>query len=78
MTPAYGRVFAGIRCLAVSLEQTSCLANLKIVWYRPTAETIFAEMEISLPASSSAQSLMIAGWMLMPRKAADDPAMDRL
>ena len=35
-------------------------------------------MEISLPASSSARSLMIAGWMLMPRKAADDPAMDRL
>jgi hypothetical protein len=44
----------------------------------PTAETIFAEVEISLPASSSARSLMIAGWMLMPRKAADDPAMDRL
>ena len=44
----------------------------------PTVETIFAEVEISLPAARSARSSMIAGWMLVPRKAADEPATDRL
>jgi hypothetical protein len=41
-------------------------------------EAIFARTEISLPAAKSARSLMIADWMLVPRKAADEPVTDRL
>jgi hypothetical protein len=42
------------------------------------AETIFAKVRISLPAARSVRSPMIAGWMLVPRKAADEPATDWL
>jgi hypothetical protein len=44
----------------------------------PTVETIFAEVKISLPSARSARSSMIAGWTLVPSKAADAPAMERL
>jgi hypothetical protein len=44
----------------------------------PTAKTIFVEVAILLPGARSVRSLMIAGWMLVPRKAADEPATDRL
>jgi hypothetical protein len=41
-------------------------------------EAISAEAEISLPAARSPLSSMIVGWMLATRKAADEPATDRL
>jgi hypothetical protein len=44
----------------------------------PTVETIFAGVKILLPSARSARSSMIAGWTLVPRKAADAPATDRL
>jgi len=42
----------------------------------PRAETIFAEVKISLPRST--RSLMIVDWMLVPLKAADDSVTDQL
>jgi hypothetical protein len=74
-SPGSARVFAGIGCLAVSAEHTSWVAP-KTVRYSRMIGAIFAEAEISLPAVRSPLSSMIAVWMLVPRKAADEPATD--